>query len=102
MSGICSSDDPRGAVREYLMALNGEHMSSSNSSDLEAIDIQVNGKSTRLEHGMTVSEFLGQKGLHPNMVVVEHNGQILRKGEFADASISDGDVLEVVHFVGGG
>jgi sulfur carrier protein len=36
------------------------------------------------------------------MVVVEHNGKILKKAQFGESEIRAGDVLEVVHFVGGG
>jgi sulfur carrier protein len=34
--------------------------------------------------------------------VVERNREILDRTEYADARLRDGDVLELVHFVGGG
>jgi thiamine biosynthesis protein ThiS len=37
------------------------------------------------------------------MVVIEHNRAILRNREaYASLILMDGDVLEIVHFVGGG
>ena len=37
------------------------------------------------------------------MVVVEHNRTILRdRDAYASLALADGDVLEIVHFVGGG
>jgi thiamine biosynthesis protein ThiS len=34
--------------------------------------------------------------------VVELNGDILPRGGYPDVTVSAGDVLELVHFVGGG
>ncbi len=65
-------------------------------------EVTVNGKSVTLEESMTIQEFLEMKGLHQNMVVVEHNGLILKKVDFPNARLGPGDVVEVVHFVGGG
>jgi thiamine biosynthesis protein ThiS len=37
------------------------------------------------------------------MVVIEHNRTILRNRDaYASLILADGDVLEIVHFVGGG
>ena len=40
--------------------------------------------------------------LHPGMVVVELNGEILERERYGDAAVREGDTLELVHFVGGG
>jgi thiamine biosynthesis protein ThiS len=34
--------------------------------------------------------------------VVELNREILNRDEFKDVQVSDGDAVELVHFVGGG
>jgi thiamine biosynthesis protein ThiS len=49
-----------------------------------------------------VSELLDELGLSRELVAVELNRRILRRGEFNETAIEDGDELEVVHFVGGG
>jgi thiamine biosynthesis protein ThiS len=102
MSGICASLDPERKTREYRDALNGGDMSQQSDPGSGAIVVQVNGKAAELESEMTIAEFLIKKGLHQNMVVVEHNGKILKKAQFGESEIRAGDVLEVVHFVGGG
>lgn len=102
MSGICASDDPFRKAGEFVDALNGARMIETTETSAETLEVQVNGKAVELRSGTTVSGFLEQKELHQNMVVVEHNGQILKKGQFADIEIRAGDVIEVVHFVGGG
>lgn len=40
--------------------------------------------------------------LQPEMVVVERNGEILRRNRYPEVPVEEGDVLELVHFVGGG
>ena len=45
---------------------------------------------------------VGALGLKSDRVAVELNGEIVSRGRWAAAAVSDGDKLEVVHFVGGG
>ena len=66
------------------------------------IEIAVNGKPTPSTAGTLVSEFLSTKSLHPRLVVVELNGTILSRDAFGTTSLTDGDRVEIVHFVGGG
>ena len=64
--------------------------------------ITVNGEPRPLVPGSTVADLLATLGLHPRMIVVEHNREILDRAKFADTPVRPGDVLELVHFVGGG
>ncbi|HSH46262.1 MAG TPA: sulfur carrier protein ThiS [Longimicrobiales bacterium] len=66
------------------------------------VSVQVNGETRRVEAGLTVRTFLESLDLHPELVVVEHNREILDRGRYEDVRVRDGDVLELVHFVGGG
>jgi thiamine biosynthesis protein ThiS len=51
----------------------------------------------------TVGDLLRELDLDPRMIVVEHNGQILRPGVSTPAHVlHTGDIVELVHFVGGG
>jgi thiamine biosynthesis protein ThiS len=67
-----------------------------------AITLQVNGKPRSLEVGSSVLDLLGSLDLHERLVVVEHNGTILKRAAFAETMLADGDVIEIAHFVGGG
>jgi thiamine biosynthesis protein ThiS len=50
-----------------------------------------------------MAELLGSLRVDPRLVVVEHNRTILRHREtYAAQPLVDGDVVEIVHFVGGG
>ncbi|MEX2461395.1 MAG: sulfur carrier protein ThiS [Paenibacillaceae bacterium] len=50
----------------------------------------------------TVSELLLHLGLEEKIVVVEWNQIILEKTNHLITTVSSGDRIEIVHFVGGG
>lgn len=53
--------------------------------------------------GATLADLLLELDLDPRMIVVEHNGEILRRDVSMTAhALRAGDVVELVHFVGGG
>jgi thiamine biosynthesis protein ThiS len=68
----------------------------------ETIQVRINGDARAVPAGLSVVGLLEHLSLHPGMVVVEHNGEILRRDGLAAASVAPGDSLELVHFVGGG
>ncbi len=61
----------------------------------------VNGEPRRSAPG-TVADLVREIGLEPTKVAVERNGEIVPRSTLADVLLADGDVLEIVHFVGGG
>ncbi|MFW6079154.1 MAG: sulfur carrier protein ThiS [Gemmatimonadota bacterium] len=72
------------------------------STDLRRIDVTVNGETRTLPAGITVVELLKRLDLHPRLVVVERNREILDRDRYEGTRLDDGDALELVHFVGGG
>ena len=66
------------------------------------IEVVVNGERRELQTGLTVTELLTQLGLHPRLIVVEHNREILDRAAYEKTEVCHGDALELVHFVGGG
>lgn len=68
----------------------------------ENIRVRVNGEGREIPEGLTVHDLLLSLDLRPAMVVVEHNGDILRRDRYAEVRVGSGDALELVHFVGGG
>ena len=71
-------------------------------SDLGSIQVQVNGKEREVQSGLSVHELVESFDLNPLLIVVELNREILSREQFKDVQVSDGDALELVHFVGGG
>lgn len=64
--------------------------------------VQINGNATEVEPGMTLADFIAQKGLKPEAVVIEHNGTIVPQGRWRDVAMTSADRLQIVSFVGGG
>jgi thiamine biosynthesis protein ThiS len=65
------------------------------------LDLTVNGESRRTA-AATIAALVQELGLKPDKVAVERNGTIVPRSTLAAAPLADGDVLEIVHFVGGG
>ncbi|PYP77440.1 MAG: thiamine biosynthesis protein ThiS [Gemmatimonadetes bacterium] len=68
-----------------------------------ALALTVNGDPRSVAAGSSLSDLLASLKLDPRLVVVEHNRTILRdRDAYPSIALADGDVLEIVHFVGGG
>lgn len=69
----------------------------------ESIALTINGDVRTVSAKSTLADVLRSLALDPRTVVVEHNREILRdRSSFATRRMRAGDVLELVHFVGGG
>lgn len=66
------------------------------------LEIVVNGETRRVPAPATAADLLRQLGLDPRTVVVELNRQIVRRPRLEETALSNGDAVELVHFVGGG
>jgi len=69
---------------------------------LGSIQVQVNGKEREVQSGLSVHELVESFDLNPLLIVVELNREILSRDQFKDIHVSEGDAVELVHFVGGG
>lgn len=65
------------------------------------ISLTVNGE-TRRTSAASIAALVIELGLKPEKVAVERNGEIVPRSTLQDVALADGDVLEIVHFVGGG
>ncbi|MCY3825700.1 MAG: sulfur carrier protein ThiS, partial [Nitrospinae bacterium] len=52
--------------------------------------------------GVSVAALLESMELEVNGIAVALNMEIVRRGEYGDAHLSDGDEVEIVRAVGGG
>jgi thiamine biosynthesis protein ThiS len=64
--------------------------------------IRLNGDPHELPGPLTVSELLARLEIDPRRVAVEHNLVVLKRGAFDTTTVSEGDEVEIVNFVGGG
>ena len=66
-----------------------------------SISVTVNGE-TRRTSASTIAALAAELELDPAKLAVERNGEIVPRSTLGEAALADGDVLEIVHFVGGG
>ena len=64
--------------------------------------LKINGAEHNAYIVVTVSEMLEAETYVANRVAVEYNEKILPKDSYASQVLQDGDVVEVVSFMGGG
>lgn len=65
------------------------------------IEIRINGRQER-RTACSIAELVAGRGLAAGSLIVEHNGRIVRQEEWAEVMLGQGDVLELLNFVGGG
>jgi thiamine biosynthesis protein ThiS len=63
--------------------------------------LTINGEA-REAQAPTVAALVAELGLDGRKVAVERNLEIVPKSLYGETPLSDGDRLEIVHFIGGG
>ncbi|TVP85117.1 MAG: sulfur carrier protein ThiS [Alkalicoccus sp.] len=67
------------------------------------MNIQINGNDYEIHKPLhSISDLLSEYNISGERTAVEQNGLILKKEEWPETAVSDGDRIEIVHFVGGG
>ncbi len=62
----------------------------------------INGSETDVTDSLTVSGLLEELKIEPGRVAVEVNMSIIKKVNYEECSLKEGDTVEIVNFVGGG
>lgn len=68
---------------------------------MKVINLLVNGVPETRE-ACSVLDLLVEKHLAPERVVVELNGSIVKRPQWGETVLREGDTVEIVCFVGGG
>lgn len=74
----------------------------TSSSMFDSINLVLNGEPRRFAADAVIADLVRDIGLDPAKVAVERNREIVPRSTLAQVALTDGDVLEIVHFVGGG
>lgn len=64
--------------------------------------ITLNGEVKEFEEGTTLLALVEHLKLAPERLAVELNLDVVRRDEWPAVKLSEGDRVEIVHFVGGG
>jgi thiamine biosynthesis protein ThiS len=65
------------------------------------MQIQVNGEQREVPPGTTVRALVEQFNMKPEKVAIELNRRLVKSDRY-DATLNEGDQIEIVTFVGGG
>ena len=66
------------------------------------VQIEVNGEPREIETETNLHELVTELALPPERVAIELNEKVVRRNDWPTTIITEGDRLEIVHFVGGG
>ena len=66
------------------------------------LHVSVNGSQMEIVQGTTISDLIKILEIGNGPLAVEQNLEIVSKADYGTRTISDGDKIEIVHFVGGG
>lgn len=64
--------------------------------------LTVNGEPQEVSEGTTVQGLIEKLGLTQGPVAVERNQEVVPRAQHAATILAEQDVVEIVHFVGGG
>ena len=65
------------------------------------IVVKINGQKTPAD-GTVLADYLAQNGYDCKKIAVEINEEIVPKRLYGETVLKDGDIVEIVNFVGGG
>jgi thiamine biosynthesis protein ThiS len=65
------------------------------------VTLEINGQKQSFA-AANVAELVQQMELKTDRVAVERNGEIVARARWTETPLTEGDRLEIVHFVGGG
>jgi sulfur carrier protein len=66
------------------------------------MQVTINGQPREVPDGLTVQTLVAHLGLTEGPVAVEINQEIVTRSRHQEHRVLAGDVIEIVHFVGGG
>ena len=66
------------------------------------IKIKVNGKNLSIDRNSTVFSLSKKLNMPLNKVAIELNEKIIDKKKLRNITLKNQDILEIVHFIGGG
>jgi thiamine biosynthesis protein ThiS len=69
---------------------------------MNELTVTINGEPRQVPGPATLLELLERLELDPRTVVVERTREIVRRARLGEVQVEAGDMIELVHFVGGG
>jgi thiamine biosynthesis protein ThiS len=64
--------------------------------------IEVNGERLEVSAPINLADLIRHLELAPERLAIELNRNVVRRADWQETSLNEGDRIEIVHFVGGG
>lgn len=64
--------------------------------------VQVNGETRDVPNEISLSELLDHLAMPSRLLAIELNKEVVRRKDWPETRVRDKDVVEIIHFVGGG
>ena len=69
---------------------------------IKKINIRLNGRKTIVDDQISIKKILKNLNIPTNKVAIELNKEIVNKKRLNSIKIRNNDIIEIVHFIGGG
>jgi thiamine biosynthesis protein ThiS len=69
---------------------------------IKKIKIKINGKNKSIDFGSNLYELINSLNISIKKVAIEFNKEIIDKKKIKKIILKNDDIIEVVHFIGGG
>jgi thiamine biosynthesis protein ThiS len=69
---------------------------------MSPMTLTINGDDRSFDGELTVAQLLEALDIRPDGMAAVHNGTIVRRPQFEQTALAEGDELEIVRMVGGG
>ncbi len=66
------------------------------------MQVKINGTPNEIPDNSFIQDVLLDRTLPENLVVIELNGEIIKRGKWASQRLKPGDNLELIQLIGGG
>ena len=66
------------------------------------MQIRINGETREFTDQLRLNDLVRELSLTPERIAIELNHRVIRRNEWPETILNDGDRVEIVHFVGGG
>ncbi len=69
---------------------------------IKKIKIRINGKNKTIDNQSTLYELINDLKIPIKKIAIEFNREIVDKKKIKKIKLKNNDVIEIVHFIGGG
>jgi thiamine biosynthesis protein ThiS len=69
---------------------------------IKKIKIKINGKIKSIDQGYNLYKLINNLNIPIKKVAIEHNKEIIDKKKIKQIKLKNNDIIEIVHFIGGG